>query len=83
MQQAKINTIKSLGMAIKRIRLARGRTLNSLVFEKGGITTATWSRVENGLVDVKLSTLVSIAAVLDMTVMELLSEVDIDYTIEE
>lgn len=83
MQQSKINTIKSLGMVIKKIRLERGRTLNSLVFERGGITTATWSRVENGLVDVKLSTLVTIASILDMTVMELLSEVDIDYTIEE
>lgn len=83
MQQVTNNTMKSLGSVIKKIRLDRGRTLNSIVFEKGGITTATWSRVENGLVDVKFSTLVTISAILGMSVMDLLSKVDIDYTIEE
>ena len=50
---------------------------------KGGTTTATWSRVENGKTDVKFSSLIKIASMFNITVDELLKDLDFDYTIIE
>lgn len=50
------------------------------VFSKGNVTSATWSRVENALVDVKFSTLIQISAMLEVKLDELLKDIDFDYS---
>ncbi len=50
------------------------------VFSKGNVTSATWSRVENALVDVKFSTLIQISAMLEVKIDELLKDIDFDYS---
>jgi len=78
----KENAIK-FGLKIKTLRKEKNRSLNSFVLENGAITTATWSRAENGKTDIKLSSLIKIASIFGITVSELLKEIDFDYTIEE
>ena len=46
-------------------------------------TTATWSRLENGKNDIKLSSLLRVAASLNISVCELLKDIDFDYNFEE
>ena len=78
----KKNAIK-LGNRIKQLRLKSKESLNCFVMNKGGTTTATWSRVENGKTDVKFSSLIKIASMFNITVDELLKDLDFDYTIIE
>ena len=83
MQRSDRNNAIKLGKKIKKLRSKTSKSLNTFVMEKGGITTATWSRLENGKNDFKLSTLVKAAALLGTTVSELVSDIDFDYTLEE
>ena len=83
MQHTAKYNLKELGKHIKALREKTGKSLNSFVLEKGGITSATLSRIENGLVDVRLNTLIKISALLDVNISELLSGVNFDYTIED
>lgn len=83
MQRCEKYNLKELGLHIRALREKTSKSLNSIVLEKGGITSATLSRIENGKVDVRLNTLIKIAAILDVNIIELLSGVDFDYTIDE
>lgn len=83
MQQVDRNNIMKFAQRVKELRLKHSKSLNSLVFKKGGRTSATWSRVENGKNDCKLSTLIKISAVLGITVDELLKGIDFDYSLDE
>ena len=47
------------------------------------MTTATVSRVENGLVDLKFTTLIKYARALEMPLEDILMQLDIDYTNED
>ena len=67
-------------MRIKTLRLQKSKSLNKFVFSKGNVTSATWSRVENALVDVKFSTLIQISAMLEVKLDELLKDIDFDYS---
>ncbi|MDD3238377.1 MAG: helix-turn-helix transcriptional regulator [Candidatus Gastranaerophilales bacterium] len=80
MQQNDKENLKKLGLKIKELRLAKSKSLNEFVLAKGFVTTATWSRVENGLFDLKFSTLLRIAYMLDVRVEDLLKEIDFDYS---
>jgi len=71
MQQNERKTLKILAKRIKKLRKEKSRSLNSFVFENGLITTATLSRIENGLVDVKFTTLVKLAQMLGINLSEL------------
>jgi len=71
MQQNERKILKILARKIKKLRKEKSRSLNSFVFEKGLITTATLSRIENGLVDVKFTTLVKLAQMLNINLSEL------------
>ena len=83
MQQIVNKNLARLGKRIKKLRLQKSKSLNSFVFSKGGVTSATWSRVENGLVDVKFNTLVKIASMLDVEIDVLLKDLKFDYSIME
>ena len=83
MQQASKKNLKILAKRIKSLREKQSKSLNKFVFEKGGITSATWSRIENAKVDLKFTTLVKVAAMLDIKVDELLFDLNFDYSLEE
>jgi len=83
MQQVDKNNSIKLGSRIKELRLKKSQSLNRFVFSKGGITTATWSRLENGKNDFKLSTLIRVAAMLEISITELLKDIDFEYEICE
>ena len=57
MQRFEKENLKILGDRIKSLRLKSNLSLNQFVFKHSEITTATWSRIENGIVDVKFNTL--------------------------
>ena len=80
MQQSKTKNLEKLAMRIKTLRLQKSKSLNKFVFSKGNVTSATWSRVENALVDVKFSTLIQISAMLEIKIEELLKDIDFDYS---
>lgn len=69
-QQDNIN-LKKFGERIKHIRLRKSNSLNKIAFSRGGVTSATLSRIENGLVDFKFSTLLNLAHTLDVSLLEL------------
>lgn len=50
---------------------------------RGGLSTATWSRIENGVNDIKLSTIIKVAALLNISVGQLMKDIDFDYSIDE
>lgn len=80
MQQSKTKNLEKLAIRIKTLRLQKSKSLNKFVFSKGNVTSATWSRVENALVDVKFSTLIQISAMLEVKLDELLKDIDFDYS---
>ncbi|MBR1617239.1 helix-turn-helix transcriptional regulator [bacterium] len=87
MQQLKSNTktynLKRLADRIKELRLQKSKSLNKFVFSKGNVTSATWSRVENALVDVKFSTLVQMSGMLEMNLSDMVKNLDLDYEGED
>ena len=83
MQQCDKNNLIILGNRVKKLRILKEKSLNKFVMSRGGLTTASWSRLENGKFDAKFSTLIKAAAMLDITLPELLKNLDIDYTISE
>lgn len=74
MQQYKKEILKLLGERIKKLRSEKSGSLNSFAFNKGLITSATLSRVENGLVDVKFTTLLKIAQSLEISLSDLFKD---------
>ena len=71
MQQANKENLKLFGKLVKEIRLKKSGSLNNITFSRGGVTSATLSRIENGLVDFKFSTLLNLAYTLDISLDEL------------
>ncbi|HAN20131.1 MAG TPA: hypothetical protein DCP51_00385 [Clostridiales bacterium] len=69
MQQEKINVL--FGKHLAKLRQAKGLTLEKLAYEND-LSKSTISRIERGLVDVKLSTLAKIAEGLDISLDELM-----------
>ncbi len=78
----KENSIK-LGKRIKELRVQQSESLNAFVMKRGGLTTASWSRIENGKFDAKFSTIVKVAAMLNISIEELFYGLSLDYTLEE
>ena len=83
MQYQKDENIKILAERIKTLRLKKSKSLNKFVFNKSGVTSATWSRIENGLVNPKFTTLIKIASMLDTKIDILLKDLKLDYNIDE
>ena len=72
-----------LGKRIKELRLKQSESLNAFVMTRGGLTTASWSRLENGKFDAKFSSLVKASAMLNIKIEELLKDLPLDYTLVE
>ena len=74
MKQVDKNNLSEFGIHVKKIRKNKSSSLNKIAFSRGGITSATLSRIENGLVDFKFSTLIRLAHTLDMPLVDLIKD---------
>ncbi len=75
--------LKSFGKHIKKLRESKSKSLNSIAFSRGGVTSATLSRIENGQVDFKFSTLINLAHTLDISLVDLLKGFEYENNPEE
>ena len=82
MERDEKEIMKILGTTLKLLRESKGISLNIFAYEND-LTTATVSRVENGLVDTKFSTLVKYAKGLEIPLDEILQNLNIDYSHED
>lgn len=82
MQQQDKQLLKLFGKRIKKLRQIQNPSLNSFSFNSDLLTSATLSRIENGLVDLKFSTLIKLANSLNLRPEELLHNFDFKYDIE-
>ena len=69
--QQEDNICKKFGERLKKLREAKNLSLNMLAYEND-LNKSTLSRIENGLVDPKLSTLNKIAESLEISLDELM-----------
>ena len=76
MQRENERLLQLFGRHIKNLRLQKKQSLNEFAYKSLLLTSATQSRIENGLVDLKFSTLVKIANALEITPSELLDGFD-------
>lgn len=74
MQQVDKENLESFGKLVKEIRMSKSPSLNKIAFNNDGVTSATLSRIENGLVDFKFSTLINLAKTLDTPLLELFKD---------
>lgn len=79
MEREEKKLIKVLGHTLKILREKKGISLNIFAYEND-LTTATVSRVENGLVDTKFSTLIKYAKGLEIPLEQILQLLNINYT---
>ncbi len=82
MEQEEKKLIKVLGNTLKLLREEKGISLNIFAYEND-LTTATVSRVENGLVDTKFSTLIKYAKGLEIPLEQILQLLNINYKNED
>ena len=74
MQQIDQENLKTFGVIVRQLRIKKSPSLNKLAFSRDGVTSATLSRIENGLVDFKFSTLIKLSQTLDIPLSELFKE---------
>ena len=82
MEQYEKDIIKLLVNSLKSLRLKQNKSLNIFAYEND-LTTATVSRVENGLVDTKFSTLIKYAKGLEIPLDIIIKNLDIEYKNED
>ena len=82
MQYQDKKILKALGKKLKKIRENKKISLNSFAFENG-ITSATLSRIENGIVDPKFITLVKITTALEVPLDQILKELNFKYDLNK
>ena len=63
--------LRKIGTRIKDLRVQNQKSLNQFAYVAEDLTSATLSRIENGLVDFKFTTLVKIARALNMNLSDL------------
>ena len=71
--------LKTFGKLVLDIRKTKSNSLNKFAFSRGGTTSATISRIENGLVDFKFTTLIKLAYALDISLSELFKDFVYEY----
>ena len=74
MEQLTKQNLKAFGKIVRKIRKKKSPSLNNIAFNSDGVTSATLSRIENGLVDFKFSTLINLSCTLGVPLPELLME---------
>ena len=63
--------LRKIGTRIKDLRVQNQKSLNQFAYDAEDLTSATLSRIENGLVDFKFTTLVKIPRALNMNLSDL------------
>ena len=66
--------LKEFGKIVREVRTSKSSSLNGTAFSRGGVTSATLSRIENGLVDFKFSTLLKLTHTLDISLVDLIKK---------
>ena len=74
MQQVDQENLKLFGEMVRKIRKKKSPSLNKIAFSRDGVTSATLSRIENGQVDFKFSTLIRLCQTLDISLIELFND---------
>lgn len=82
MQQQDKIILKKLGKKLRKLREEKNISLNTFSFQNN-IQSATLSRIENGVVDPKLTTLIKISTALDVPLDRILKELDIKYDLHK
>ena len=72
---------QNFGKHIRHLRQIKQMSLNEFAYKSLLITPATQRRIENGLVDLKFSTLVKISNALNIKPSELLNDFDFKFKI--
>ena len=83
MQQIDKENLKNFGARVKQLRIAKSPSLNKLAFSKEGVTSATLSRIENGLVDFKFSTLIRLVQTLDISLLDLFKDYEFNFPTDD
>lgn len=73
-QSVNEKNLKNFGKVVQILRKEKSQSLNNIAFTRGGVTSATLSRIENGLVDFKFSTLINLAYTLDISLVDLFKD---------
>lgn len=74
MQRNKEENLKLFGKHIQAKRKEQSGSLNEIAFTRGGVTSATLSRIENGIVDFKFSTLIKLSHTINVPLYELFKD---------
>lgn len=74
MKRVDKQNLKAFGKIIRKIRKSKSSSLNNIAFNNDGVTSATLSRIENGLVDFKFSTLINLSRTLNVPLSELFND---------
>ena len=82
MQQQDKELLRKFGKRIKNLRIKQNKSLNNFSFNSELLTSATLSRIENGLVDLKFSTFIKLANALNLKPEELLHGFTYKYEID-
>jgi len=82
MQQQDKELLKKFGQKVKKLRMKKNKSLNNFSFNSELLTSATLSRIENGLVDLKFSTLIKLANALNIKPEELLHNFKFVYDLD-
>ena len=77
------SNLKDFGEIVQNLRKKKSCSLNHIAFTRGSVTSATLSRIENGLVDFKFSTLLKLAYTLDVSLIELFENYHYSNIIED
>ncbi len=83
MQQVDRENLKAFGKLVRKIREEKSSSLNKIAFSNGGVTSATLSRIENGQVDFKFSTLIRLSKTLDIPLKEFFKDYVYKNTFED
>ncbi len=75
--------LKAFGQHVRKIRTAKSNSLNEIAFSRGGVTSATLSRIENGQVDFKFSSLLKLAHTLDVSLVDLVKDFEYEINLNE
>lgn len=66
--------LQEFSRIVSKIRTSKSSSLNGIAFSRGGVTSATLSRIENAQVDFKFSTLLKLCHTLDVSLVDLFKD---------
>lgn len=80
MQEEDKVLLQIFGKNLKALREKKYKSLNDFAFDTTLLSSATISRIENGLVDFKFSSLIKLANILEITPADLIKDINYKYS---